>query len=343
MGGAGEQHLRLARAHRHGDTDGATAHRGRRARRHGLLESVQQGRRSRGRLLELRQLDHGRPVDAGIPARRLHHRRLRVGGQSGRGDQRPRKGCPPCDVAGRSRVRRARLLLHSRRDAGRRRPRRTGQVRNADRRRHRQDIGFGRRHPPAGDGGARHLRVRTGDHDHRRASHLGDVARRTLPRLATVEPDLAEVSHPAEGHGAVCRSRRTDTGGHLALADGVVHSVRCRDTASRRDVRLDGGALPDQAQVPAGERQVQPRRVGDPGPGGRRGVAGVRTRAVPGLEFQAGVGVRHRDGRDRRDLSRLPAGHPRQARMSMPDMHSIDAELEAEAATDVAAGDVAKG
>jgi len=27
----------------------------------------------------------------------------------------------------------------------------------------------------------------------------------------------------------------------------------------------------------------------------------------------------------------------------MPDMHSIDAELEAEAATDVAAGDVAKG
>ena len=29
--------------------------------------------------------------------------------------------------------------------------------------------------------------------------------------------------------------------------------------------------------------------------------------------------------------------------LSMPDMHSIDAELEAEAATDVAAGDVAKG
>jgi hypothetical protein len=29
--------------------------------------------------------------------------------------------------------------------------------------------------------------------------------------------------------------------------------------------------------------------------------------------------------------------------LSMPDMHSIDAELEAEAATDVAAGNAAKG
>ena len=95
-----------------------------------------------------------------------------------------------------------------------------------------------------------------------------------------------------------------------ALGDGVVHLVRCRDAASRGHVRLDGGSVPDQAQVPAGQRQVQPRRLGDPDSGRRRGVAGVRTRAVPGLEFQAGVGLRHRDGDHRRGLSRLPVGHP---------------------------------
>ena len=39
VGRTGEQHLRLARTRRHGDADGAAARRGRRPRRHGLLES----------------------------------------------------------------------------------------------------------------------------------------------------------------------------------------------------------------------------------------------------------------------------------------------------------------
>ena len=56
------------------------------------------------------------PWMLGLPARRLHHRRLRVRGQPGRGDQRPRTGCPPGDVAGRPRLRCARLHLHRRRD-----------------------------------------------------------------------------------------------------------------------------------------------------------------------------------------------------------------------------------
>ena len=273
-------------------------------------------------------------MDARVPARRLHHRRLRVGGQPGRGDQRPRTGGPPGDVAGRARLRCARLHLHRRRDAGRRRPGRAGRIRNPDRRRHRQDPGFCGGHPAAPDGGARHLRLWPGDHDHRRAADVGDVAGRTLPRLAAVEPDFASIPHTVEGDGAVCRSRRTDPGDLLALRDGAVHVVRCRDTASRSDVRLDGDALPDQTQVPSGERQVQSRRVGGPGPGGRRGVAGIRTRPVPGLEFQAGVDVRHRDGCDRRRyLGYLLATRGRQG-LSMPDMHSIDAELHREAAAD---------
>ena len=60
-------------------------------------------------------------------------------------------------------------------------------------------------HPAAADGGARHLRLRPGDHDDRRAADVGDVARRTLPRLAAVEPDLAAVPHAAEGN-ACCMS-----------------------------------------------------------------------------------------------------------------------------------------
>ena len=119
---------------------------------------------------------------------------------------------------------------------------------------------------------------------------------------------------PLKATIAVCRSRRTDPGDLFALGDGAVHPVRGRHPAPRGDVRLDGGAVPDQAQVPAGERQVQPRRLGDPDPGGCCGVAGFRARAVPGLEFQAGVGVRHRDGGHRCVLSRLPAGDPRQER-----------------------------
>ena len=99
-----------------------------------------------------------------------------------------------------------------------------------------------------------------------------------------------------------------------AVGNDVVHVVRCRDAASRGHVRLDRGALPGQAQVPAGERQVQPRRLGDPDFDRRRGMAGVRTGAVPRLEFQAGVGLRHRDGGHRRDLSRLSVGQPGQAR-----------------------------
>ena len=94
---------------------------------------------------------------------------------------------------------------------------------------------------------------------------------------------------------------------------------------------VDGGAVPDQAQVPAGQRQVQPRRLGDPDPGRRRGVAGVRTRAVPGLEFQAGwayvivmvvIGAVY--------LGYLLATRGRHG-LTMPDMHSIDAELDARA------------
>ena len=38
------------------------------------------------------------------------------------------------------------------------------------------DPGFGRRHPPAGDGGAGDLRLRSGDHDDRRAGDLGHVS-----------------------------------------------------------------------------------------------------------------------------------------------------------------------
>ena len=59
---------------------------------------------------------------------------------------------------------------------------------------------LGGRHPAAADGGARDLRVRPGHHDDRRPADVGDVARRTLPWLAAVEPGLADVPHAAEGH-----------------------------------------------------------------------------------------------------------------------------------------------
>ena len=88
----------------------------------------------------------------------------------------PERRCPAGDVASRPRLRCAWLLLPPRRDAGRGRPGRAGRVRNADRRRHRHDTGFGRRHPPAGDGGAGDLRLRSGDHDDRCAGDLGHVS-----------------------------------------------------------------------------------------------------------------------------------------------------------------------
>ena len=69
----------------------------------GLFHPVRHHAGAVGELLELRGPDPRRPVPAGVPARRVHHRRLRVGRQPGRGDQEPGPGHPQGDGAGRPR------------------------------------------------------------------------------------------------------------------------------------------------------------------------------------------------------------------------------------------------
>lgn len=83
----------------------------------------------------------------------------------------------------------------------------------------------------------------------RLAVDLGHVARRARPRPAAVKADLTGAPHPTEGLAAELRRREIEAGDLRALADGAVHTVRCRDTAAGCQVRLDGDALLGQAQI----------------------------------------------------------------------------------------------
>ena len=167
-------------------------------------------------------------------------------------------------------------------------------VGNPDRRRHQAHPGIGGVHAASGDGGRRDLRLRIGHHDDRGTADLGDVARRTLPRLEAVESDLRALPHPAQGHRHVLRPRRADPRRVLPVAERAVHPVRCRHSAARGDLRRHRGALPDQAQAAARQRQVRPWRLGEAGPDRRGGVAGLRTRPVPRRQLQERLAVRSR-------------------------------------------------